>query len=47
MADLAGFPIARTCLNWALNRKAHPSYEVIKSKFYPGEHGMYGLKVFP
>lgn len=36
MADLAGYPIART---W-LNKRVHQSYEVIGDKFY-------SLKVFP
>ena len=43
LADLAGYPIART---W-LDKRVHQSYEVIKDKFYPGESGIYGLKVFP
>ena len=43
LADLAGYPIART---W-LDKRVHQPYEVIKDKFYPGASGMYGLKVFP
>ncbi|MDE0528219.1 MAG: DUF3800 domain-containing protein [Truepera sp.] len=43
LADLAGYPIART---W-LDKRIHQSYEVIKDKFCPGESGIYGLKVFP
>ena len=43
MADLAGYPIARTFLD----KEIHQSYGVIKDKIYPGEFGNYGLKVFP
>lgn len=45
IADLAAYPIARTVIGGH-----HPSFEIVKGKFYGGQFGepqKYGLKAFP
>ena len=44
LADLAAYPTARYVLN---PDKPHPSYEIIRDKFYRGTGLIRGLKIFP